>query len=46
MTTANAIVLNNYKIDFVDINLDTYNICLDLLEKKLIQAKKRYYQKQ
>ena len=41
VATANCIVLNNYKIDFVDINLDTYNICLDLLEKKLIQAKKK-----
>ncbi len=41
VATANAIVLNNYKIDFVDINLDTYNICLDLLEKKLVQAKKK-----
>ena len=28
------------KIDLLDINLDDYNICTDLLEKKLIKAKK------
>lgn len=27
-------------VDFVDIDLDTYNICLDALEQKLIKSKK------
>jgi len=27
-------------VDFVDIDLDTYNICLDALEEKLIKSKK------
>ena len=41
VATANAIVLNNYNIDFVDINLNTYNICLDLLEEKLLKQKNK-----
>ena len=29
-------------VDFVDINLDTYNICVKALEKKLVNSKKNY----
>ena len=45
VATANCIVHCGAKVDFVDINLDTYNICANLLEKKLKKTKKKNYQK-
>ena len=41
VATANCIVLNNYKIDFVDIDKSTWNISLENLKNKLIKAKKQ-----
>ena len=35
--TVNAPLLCGAKIDFVDIELDTFNICIDTLEKKLLK---------
>lgn len=40
VATANCIILSGYKIDFVDIDNETWNLSLPLLEKKLIKAKK------
>ena len=40
IATINAALHCGAKIDLLDINLDDYNICIDLLEKKLIKAKK------
>ena len=45
VATANCIVHCGAKVDFVDINPDTYNICANLLEKKLKKTKKKNYQK-
>lgn len=39
--TANAILHAGLKIDFVDIDLKTYNISIEKLENKLILAKKK-----
>ena len=39
VATANAAIMCGAKVDFLDINPDTYNICIDKLEKKLIEAK-------
>jgi UDP-4-amino-4,6-dideoxy-N-acetyl-beta-L-altrosamine transaminase len=39
VASANCGVYCNAKIDFVDINLKTYNMSAEILEKKLIQAK-------
>ena len=41
VATANAILHAGLKIDFVDIDLNTYNISLKKLEKKLELAKKK-----
>lgn len=41
IATANAALHCGAKIDLVDINLDDYNISTELLEKKLIIAKKK-----
>ena len=41
VATANCGILNNLKIDFVDIDQNTYNICIDSLIKKLEIAKKK-----
>ncbi len=41
VATANCVVHCGGKIDFIDINPDTYNICPDLLEKKLKKTKKK-----
>ena len=40
VASANCALLCGGKVDFVDINPITYNMDLDLLEKKLIKAKK------
>ncbi len=40
VSTANCAVYCGAKVDFVDINLMTYNIDVDILEKKLIKSKK------
>ena len=40
VATANAIIHNHLKIDFVDIDYQTMNICPLKLEEKLIHAKK------
>lgn len=40
VASANCGLYCGAKVDFVDINPDTYNICPQALEKKLIQAKK------
>ena len=39
--TANCILNSGYKIDFIDIDNDTWNICLKKLEEKLILSKKK-----
>ena len=41
VSTANCVIHCGAQIDFVDINLDTYNICPDLLERKLKKTKKK-----
>jgi UDP-4-amino-4,6-dideoxy-N-acetyl-beta-L-altrosamine transaminase len=41
VATANAILHCRAKVKFVDINLENYNICVDNLHKKLIEAKKK-----
>ena len=41
VATANCGILCGLKIDFVDIDPDTWNISIDNLEKKLKKAKKR-----
>ena len=41
VATANCVIHCGAKIDFVDINLDTYNICPDLLERKLRKTNKK-----
>ena len=41
VATANCVIHCGGKIDFVDINLDTYNICPYLLEKKLKKTNKK-----
>lgn len=38
VATANAVQYCGANVDFVDINLDTYNICVNALELKLAQA--------
>ncbi len=40
VASSNCGLYCNAKVDFIDISLDTYNICVDKLEKKLIIAKK------
>jgi UDP-4-amino-4,6-dideoxy-N-acetyl-beta-L-altrosamine transaminase len=40
VASANCILLSGHKIDFVDIDNETWNISLDKLEKKLIKTKK------
>ena len=45
VSTANCVIHCGAQIDFVDINLDSYNICPDLLERKLKKTKKKNYQK-
>ena len=37
--SANSILLSGQKLDFVDIDKDTWNICLENLKKKLLIAK-------
>lgn len=39
VATANAAIMCGAKVDFLDIDPNTYNICVDKLEKKLINAK-------
>ena len=41
VATANCVIHCGAKIDFVDINTNTYNICPDLLEQKLKKTKKK-----
>ena len=41
VASANCGLYCGAKIDFVDISLDTYNIDVDILEEKLIYAKKK-----
>ena len=40
MATSNVALISDYSVEFVDINLQTGNICPDLLEKKLSITKK------
>ena len=40
VATSNSILLSGQKIDFVDIDKNTFNLSIDLLEKKLKKAKK------
>ena len=40
VATANCVLYAGASVDFVDINPRTYNIDIELLEKKLIKAKK------
>ena len=40
LATANAAIMCGATVDFVDICLKTYNMCLDSLEQKLIDANK------
>lgn len=39
--TANCILLSGYKVDFVDIDEDNWNLSISKLEKKLSDAKKK-----
>lgn len=39
--SANSILLSGQKLDFVDIDKDTWNICLENLKKKLLIAKSK-----
>ena len=39
--TANCILLSGYKVDFVDIDEDSWNLSISKLEKKLSDAKKK-----
>ena len=41
VASANAALYCGAEVDFVDINLDSYNMCVSSLEKKLINAKKK-----
>ena len=41
MATSNVALYCNAKVDFVDINLSNYNICVRSLEKKLIETSKK-----
>lgn len=45
VASANCAAYCNAKIDFLDIELDTYNIDIDLLEKKLKVTKKKFLPK-
>ena len=40
VASANCGLYCNAKVDFVDIDPDTYNLCVKELEKKLVKAKK------
>lgn len=40
VATANSAIYCGAKVDFIDIDLKTYNLSIDYLEKKLIAAKK------
>lgn len=40
VASANCILLSGHKIDFVDIDNETWNISLDKLEKKLVKTKR------
>jgi UDP-4-amino-4,6-dideoxy-N-acetyl-beta-L-altrosamine transaminase len=40
VASSNCALYCGATVDFVDISLDTYNICIDALEEKLIQSKK------
>ena len=41
VASANAALYCGAEVDFVDINLDSYNMCVNSLEEKLINAKKK-----
>ena len=41
VASANCALYCNAEIDFVDINPETYNLCPEALEQKLVQAKKQ-----
>ena len=41
VATANCVLLNNYKIDFIDIDKYTWNLSLEELEKKLFRARRK-----
>ena len=46
VASANCGLLCGAKVDFVDIDLENYNLSIEKLEKKLVQAKKKInYQK-
>lgn len=40
VASSNCALYCGAKVDFVDISLETYNICINALEKKLVKAKK------
>ena len=41
VASANAALYCGAEVDFVDIDLDSYNMCVNSLEEKLINAKKK-----
>ena len=41
VSSANCGLYCGAKVDFIDINLNTYNIDIDILKKRLIEAKKK-----
>ena len=45
VASANSAIYCGAKIDFLDIDLNTFNICLDKLENKLASTKKKYLPK-
>ena len=45
ISTANAALLCGAKIDFVDIDINTNNICIKKLKEKLKKLKKKIYPK-
>ena len=46
VASANCAIYCNAKIDFLDIDLKTFNICPQKLKLRLEKQKKNYYQKQ
>lgn len=46
VASANCVLHSGAKVDFVDIELNNFNICINKLENKLIKTKKNIYLKQ
>ena len=45
VASANCVLHSGAKVDFVDIELNNFNICINKLENKLIKTKKKYLPK-